>query len=295
MELEFHRIELRYPDLRIKDPSREGRLLSSIAQAGQKTPVLVVDGGQGRYVLIDGYRRVETLRKLGRDTVEALVLPLPEAEALILAHRMERGDRRSALEEGWLLRELLTAHRMSRQEMAGKLSRSASWVCRRLGLVDVLPESVQQAVRQGRVPAHAAMKSLLPLARANKGECERLVENLGGERISVRGMEMLYAAWRRGDEVVRDRIVSHPLLYLSSSEEMKRPDPPAVGTEEAPVIKEIGAIGGICRRVRRRLLRQGKDAADAVPPPALLAKAWADTRGAISDLGRVMEERLAGC
>jgi ParB/RepB/Spo0J family partition protein len=293
MELEFHQIELRYADLRIQDPAREGRLLSSIAQAGQKTPVLVVEGEGRRYVLIDGYRRVEALRMLHRDTVMVLVLALPEAEALILAHRMESGARRSALEEGWLLKELVAKHRMGRQEVAGKLSRSPSWVCRRLGLVEVLPMSVQQAVRQGQVPAHAAMKSLLP--RANKGECERLVASLGGERVSVRGMETLYAAWRQGDAAVRDRIVSHPLLYLSSLDEMKRPDPPTPVPEEAPVIKEIGAIGGICRRVRRRLLWQGKDGANPVPAPALLASVWGDTQGAIADLCAVMEERLAGC
>ena len=38
---------------------------------------------------------------------------------------------------------------------------------RRMALVSALPESAEEAVRSGWVPPHAAMKSLVPLARAN--------------------------------------------------------------------------------------------------------------------------------
>jgi len=168
MDLEFHQLDLRYRDLRVSDPVREGRLLSSLAQSGQHVPALVVEGGDGRYVLIDGYRRVELLRRLGRDTVYAMVLSMDEPSALLFAYRLERSGRRSALEEGWLLKELGSVHGMGREALSRALLRSTSWISRRLGLVEVLPESVQHAVRAGCVPAHAAMKSLLPLARANR-------------------------------------------------------------------------------------------------------------------------------
>src|SRR3970040_1101056 len=101
MDLEFHQLDLRYRDLRVSDPVREGRLLSSLAQSGQHVPALVVEGGDGRYVLIDGYRRVELLRRLGRDTVYAMVLSMDEPSALLFAYRLERFGRRSALVEGW--------------------------------------------------------------------------------------------------------------------------------------------------------------------------------------------------
>lgn len=41
-----------------------------------------------RYILLDGYARVRALRALGRDEVDALLLALPEAEALVLSHRL---------------------------------------------------------------------------------------------------------------------------------------------------------------------------------------------------------------
>src|SRR3989337_2399823 len=165
MDLEFHQLDLRYRDLRVSDPVREGRLLSSLAQSGQHVPALVVEGGDGRYVLIDGYRRVELLRRLGRDTVYAMVLSMDEPSALLFAYRLERSGRRSALEEGWLLKELGSVHGMGREALSRALLRSTSWISRRLGLVEVLPESVQHAVRAGCVPAPPPMKSPLPAAR----------------------------------------------------------------------------------------------------------------------------------
>jgi ParB family chromosome partitioning protein len=293
MELEFHQLDLRYRDLRVFDPTGESRLLVSLSQSGQRVPVLVVEGGGGRYVLIDGYRRVSALGKLGRDTVSAMVLSLPEPEALLFAYRMERSGRRSALEEGWLLKELASVHGIGREALSRALLRSESWISRRLSLVTVLPPSVQESVRKGAIPPQAAMKYFVPLARANREQCEQLVANLDGQRISVRGMEALYTAWRRGDGIVRDRIVSLPLLYLSSCEEIKRPDPPVPDSPADALRRDIAAIAAICRRVRMRLLRRERDA--EIAEPFELSKTWADTRGAFTDLCAVMEECLAGC
>lgn len=136
------------------------------------------------------------------------------------------------------------------------------------------------------------MKYFVPLARANRGQCEQLVENLSGERISVRGMETLYGAWRRGDGTVRDRIVSLPLLYLSSCEEIERPDPPVPASPAEALRRDLAAIASICRRVRGRLLRRERD--KEVARPSELAQTWAEAQGAFADLCRVMEERLAG-
>jgi ParB family chromosome partitioning protein len=292
MDLEFHQLDLRYRDLRVFDPAGESRLLVSLSQSGQRVPVLVVDGVEGRYVLIDGYRRVSALGKLGRDTVSAMVLSLPEPEALLFSYRLERSGRRSALEEGWLLKELASVHGMGREALSRALLRSESWISRRLSLVTVLPPSVQESVRKGSIPPQAAMKYFVPLARANRGQCEQLVANLGGERISVRGMETLYGAWRRGDEIVRDRIVSLPLLYLSSCEEIKRPDAPVPEEPTDALRRDLAAVGGICRRVRARLLRRERDT--DVAASSDIARTWADAKGAFTDLCAVMEERLAG-
>ena len=107
MDLEFHQIELRYEALRTRSATREARLLASLAEGGQQVPVVVVTSGERhRYVLVDGYKRVRALRRLGRDTVRAMAWDLAEAEALLVERLMRSGDGPGALEEGWLLAEL---------------------------------------------------------------------------------------------------------------------------------------------------------------------------------------------
>ena len=117
IEVELHQLELRYAGLRLGTTGRQARLAASLMEHGQQTPVLVVSEAE-RYVLIDGYARVEALRSLGRDLVTATLLELPEAEALVLSYRLERGRRRSVLEEAWLIAELVERHGKSQRELA---------------------------------------------------------------------------------------------------------------------------------------------------------------------------------
>ena len=58
MELEFHQLDLRYEALRRRAPEREKRLLASLAEHGQQTPIVVVGGEAGKRIVVDGYKRV---------------------------------------------------------------------------------------------------------------------------------------------------------------------------------------------------------------------------------------------
>lgn len=286
MELEFHQLEQKYAGLRIADAARTARLVASLCEHGQQQPVLVVRGEDERYVLIDGYARVAALGELKRDTVRATALELSEAHALLLAFRLERNRARSVIEEAWLLRELVNTHAIAQRELGAMLGRSASWVSRRLALVDVLPAAVEQAVRRGAVAAQAAMKCLVPLARANKGQCERLVANLGNRRLSVRQMAKLYAGWRAGNAGQREGIVERPLLYLDLEErEPKTPRDP--GTErEQRLVRDLGMLSGICRRSREALREREKD----LPWPAVLRYAWQEAQASFAALIEVVVE-----
>ena len=172
MDLEIRSLDLRYEGLRARDAARERRLLSAIAAAGQQVPIVVVRDEAVRVVL-DGYKRVRALRRLGEDIVRATVWDMGEADALVLEWVMRDGAGSSALEQGWLLHELETRFALGRDDLARRFDRTPSWVCRRLGLVCELPASVQKHVRDGRIGAHAAMKHLVPLARVDGREDPR--------------------------------------------------------------------------------------------------------------------------
>ena len=285
MEIELHQLEQPYGELRIVAPERQRSLLASLAADGQQSPVQVVEPGQGRPVLIDGYRRALALEALGRDTVSAIVLPFSEAEALVQWHRQERVIRRSAMEEAWLLRALIEQHRLGQPELARRLGHTTSWISRRLGLLSALPEAVQEQVRTGRLPSYSATKYLVPLARANAKDCETLAAALAGHSLSTRQMERLYVAWRSSDEEGRARLVAQPLLFLKAGDELARLEP---SHPDAALVKDLDALGTICRRVRRRLSRRAR----SPELPEGLVRLWPGTQQSLDALRGLMEERL---
>src|SRR5437899_1532714 len=152
MQLEFHQLDRRWEHLRVRHAARQRRLLASLADRGQQTPIVVVaaEGQADRYVVIDGYKRITALEQLGRDTVEAEVWPMSEAAAVLLDRSLRLSEHETALEVGWLLAELEQRFGYGLDELARRFDRSVSWVSRRLALVEVLPEAIQQLARVHR-------------------------------------------------------------------------------------------------------------------------------------------------
>ena len=130
MRLEFHQLDRRGEHLRVRHPGRQRRLLASLAASGQQTPIVVVavEGQTDRYLVIDGYQRMAALQQLGRDTVEALLWPMSEAEALLLDGSLRWAEHQSALEQGWLLAEMEQRFGYGLEELARRFDRSVSWV-----------------------------------------------------------------------------------------------------------------------------------------------------------------------
>ena len=217
-EVELRLLGLDYAHLRARDTNAEAHVLTSISVAGQQHPVLIVVREDGQRVVIDGYRRVRALRSLGRDIVIVLALGVSEADALAYCHRLTTGRRRSTLEDGWLVRELTEGAGRTLAHVGLSLGRSTSWVSRRLGFATALPEEIEAAVREGRVPPHGAMRSLLPLARANRDHAKAIIAAIGRESVTTRELGALWNAYRTGDAERRARIAAQPLLLLRAKE-----------------------------------------------------------------------------
>ena len=149
VEVDLHQLELRHRDVRIHDGEQRRRLIGSMAEIGQQVPIVVI-GDADRLVLIDGYLRVEALRRLHRDTAIATTWPVTEVEALV-HHRHLAGAKRAALEDAWLLGRL-REHDLTMEQLARELCRSTSWVSRRLALLAALDGTAHDRVRAGTVP-----------------------------------------------------------------------------------------------------------------------------------------------
>lgn len=282
--IELNQLVRRYADLRVVDPGQRARMASSLAGEGQREPVLVVQEGE-TYLLIDGYLRVEALEKLSEDTVDAVCIDVGEVDALVLTWRLQRSRRRSALEDGWLVQELIERHALSQNEVSRRLQRSKGWVSERLALVRVLPEKVQGAVRSGQLSARGAMRSLVPMARKSKDQCSRLVVGLRGEKLSVNELERLYKAWLDADDELRERIVNNPLLYLKV--DTLPPEEPAKPSALQELATQLEGISGGCRRARKRL-REGGFAGANTTDRLTVARSWQETRLAFDGLIEAM-------
>ena len=269
MEIELHQLEQRYAALRRRDARRERALVASLSEIGQQVPVVVVRAEADRWVLVDGYKRARALTKLSRDTISAIAWDLHEHEALLLAQVMRSAEASSALEEGWLLRELRDRFGLLPVELARRFDKSASWVSRRLALVEELPEAVQAFVQTGKLVAHAAMKHLVPLARANPEGCAKLAPVLAAEQLSSRQVGALCQAFSAGTDETRALILSSPLVVLRAQSAAQEPK------EKTPaqrLLSDLGAIAGIARRARQLVDNElPKSALDAAGSRLLFA------------------------
>jgi ParB/RepB/Spo0J family partition protein len=245
--LEFHQLDRRLEHLRVHHPARFRQLLASLAEAGQQTPILVIPSGQ-KYLVIDGHQRIAALQQLRRDTVEALILDTTtEAEALLLVHSLRtNSEPETALEQGWLLAEMEEKHGYTIEELARRFNRSASWIARRLSLVETLPEAVQQQVREGRIAAQIAMRYLAPVARIDVEHCQRMAQIFAQPHWTTRQAELLYNAWRdaRGKQS-RERILAEPELFLKAKQQQQTPT-------KATLENDLNQIVAIARRALER-------------------------------------------
>jgi len=239
-QLEFHQLDRRLESLRVRHPARQRRLLASLAESGQQTPVIVIETGD-RYLVIDGHKRIAALQQLGRDTVEAVVWQMSEADALVLERSLRMSGPETALEQGWLLQEMESRLGCSIEELARRFDRSSNWVANRLALVETLPESVQQLVREGKIAATLAMRYLVPVARISVEHCRRMAQAFAEQAWTTRQAGEFYQAWQRASGAVRERLLSAPKLFRKTQEPTNTLD------------KDLNQITAIAQRALRQL------------------------------------------
>src|ERR1017187_2797433 len=79
MQREFHHLDRRWEHLRVRPPHRQRRLMASLAESGQQTPIVVVlsPDHRDRYLVIDGHKRIAALQQ-----------PHEQKVLFALAHRL---------------------------------------------------------------------------------------------------------------------------------------------------------------------------------------------------------------
>ncbi|HVA19370.1 MAG TPA: ParB N-terminal domain-containing protein [Solirubrobacteraceae bacterium] len=262
LEIDLHRLELRFAETRLPEPRAIERLAQSIEQCGQLIPCVAVpaDGAQPpplieRWVLIDGYRRVAALKRLGRDTAQVQVWRCELAHGLLQALACAQARRSDPIEEALLLRELLEGFGLTQHELARRSGRNISWVNRRLTLLTGLPQECLAAVRTGTVSCWAATRVLAPLARANATHAAALLKAAREQPLSTRELSEWFAHYQRASRPVRERMVVQPGLFLKAlrAREQEHHLEQLRSGPEGQILSDLRHLDALIGRLRERL------------------------------------------
>jgi ParB family chromosome partitioning protein len=283
-DVEIERLQLRFAGARVSDERAVRRLMQSIDACGQLVACVAVDDDSTEaappLVLIDGYRRVAALRRLGRDTARVQCCSGTIGQALAQQLACAQSRAMAAIEQALLLRELIDAQQLSQREAARQCGRDASWVQRRLQLLQALPDGVLDAVRGGGVSSWAAVRVFAPLARANSEHANRLLAGLSVQRLSTRELRTWFDHYQGAQHAQRERMVEHPRLFIDSLSERER-ERDAQRLRDGPereLAGDLGHLRSLLERVRRRL--------EPLSPPlaAPLARACARVHAALPEV-----------
>jgi ParB family transcriptional regulator, chromosome partitioning protein len=215
-EIEIAHLVLRFAHTRIHRPERVYALASSIERFGQILPVIVLREGMNSFGLIDGYLRVEAVRRCGRDTVMAEIWEGKEEEALVEVLARAHSRKWDLLEEAALIRELHEHYHLSQSKIASLLGRKQGWVSGRLALYHALSEDLLELIRKGAISTWAAARVIAPIARAIPEHGKALLENLSKASLSTREMACLFQHYQKANRQQRENMVREPIVFVKA-------------------------------------------------------------------------------
>ena len=287
LEADLHRLDLRFSALRVRQPRAVERLARSIEHSGQLMPVVAVhEKPTAPWVLIDGYLRLEALRRLSRDTARVELWACPLAQALLLVLVRVQGRAWEAIEEGAVMRELVGPCGLSQREVARQTGRDVSWVSRRLTLLEELPETVFAAVCAGELSTWAAVRILAPLARANTEQAQILLAALQRDPLSTRQLRAWYQHFQKANRQQRERMLAQPHLFCQALQANTR-EQQARALRAGPE----GAWLAEVKRIGQRLRRLGQQIPlvfAATAETAALRRAWVELKAVVCDLDEAL-------
>jgi ParB family chromosome partitioning protein len=168
------------------DEEALSQLADSIREVGVLQPVLVRPAGEDRYELIAGERRWRAARRVGLQTIPALVRETDDAAALehALVENLHRDDL-NPLEEAAAYQQLIEDFGLTHDEVAARVGRSRATVSNTLRLMQ-LPPAIQKSVQDRKLSMGHARALLGSPDRAFQ---ERLAKQIVADDLSVRATE----------------------------------------------------------------------------------------------------------
>jgi ParB/RepB/Spo0J family partition protein len=156
-------------------------LVESIREHGQRTPVHLA-GREAPYTVVDGFRRIDAMTQLGRDSVLAVVEDGADEQQLFALSFAENVRRRSytAHDKAHAIWQALRRWGLAKPEVAGLLGLSVRQVDRYLHLL-TFGDALREALAGGRLSmAHAVI-----LHRATGADAAGWIEEIDRSGLSA--------------------------------------------------------------------------------------------------------------
>lgn len=237
--------------LRVREPAAVEAMRRSLSLHRQLTSILVFAAGD-RLEILDGFKRVHAARTLGWDDLVAETSGVGIVDAKVQIAALHGGRGLTEIEEAWLVRSLYREDGLSQPEIARRLSRHKSWVCRRLLLVEALDPTIQADVRLGLLAPRAAV-AVSALPRGNQRAATAVVIRRG---LTVRQTELFVAEIleRQDDDARADFIARHLEAGPGPAPAPARPPTRALRNEADWIAADVATLLRIAARLQARLL-----------------------------------------
>jgi ParB family transcriptional regulator, chromosome partitioning protein len=169
-------------------------LADSIREVGILQPVLVRAAENGGYELIAGERRWRAARRIGLQTVPAMVRVADDAAMLqhAIVENIQR-EELNPLEEAAAFQQLIEDFSLTHEDVATRVAKSRATITNTLRLLQ-LPPAIQRSLKDGTIRMGHARALLGTPDRAFQ---EQLARRIVAEDLSVRAVEE--AIRNRGD------------------------------------------------------------------------------------------------
>lgn len=138
-------------------------LADSVKKHGVIMPIVVNDGGDGKYMIIAGERRFRAAKMAGLETIPVVIRKYNEREIkeISLIENLQREDL-NPIEAATAMKQLMVDYKLTQDELAERIGKSRPAIANTLRLLTLTPE-VTAMVAEGRLSAGHA-RTLVTLA-----------------------------------------------------------------------------------------------------------------------------------
>lgn len=134
------------------DENHVQEIAESLDADGQWNPIIVRPTENGSYDIIAGHTRFRAAKSLGWESLEATVKDVGEEQAKELALKTNlKREPMSKIEEGKVVNDILDRQKLTKNELAEQLGKSADWVSDRIRVALDLEPEVKGLVQEGEL------------------------------------------------------------------------------------------------------------------------------------------------